>query len=371
MTHDDTDRVLRVRARLHRDAFDLDVELEAGPSSTVALLGPNGAGKSTLFELVAGIDDPPDRRRGDAPPVIDELRVSVGGRVLTDWSGGIRVPSSERSTGVVFQDHLLFDHLDVVDNVAFGPRSAGRSRTAAREIATDWIDRLGLGDLAHRRPRELSGGQAQRVAIARTLAADPDVLLLDEPLAALDVTARTELRRVLVEHLGRFDGPRLIVTHEPADAFVMADEVVVLEAGRITQRGTPDEIRRHPTTPYVAAIGGTNLLRGDARDGRVTLDDHELALTIADSGADGPVVVTIHPRAISLHPDRPRGSQRNVWSATVDLVEPLGDTVRVSLAGPLRVSADITPSAVETLGIADGATVWAAVKATEIAVSPA
>lgn len=353
---------LSVGATVQRGDFELDVDITVQPGTTVALLGPNGAGKSTLFGLIAGLDDLDG---------VSRLSVQIGDRVLTDSESGIHAAASERSIGQVFQDHLLFAHLDVADNVAFGPRSSGHSRARSREIARHWIDRLGLTELAGRRPDELSGGQAQRVAIARTLAASPDVLLFDEPLAALDVSSRTELRRALRSHLVDFSGPRLIVTHDPTDAFVLADEIIVLENGRITQRGTPDHIRRHPTTSYVAAIGGTNLLRGTADSGTVTLTDDSLVLTVADTVATGDVVVTIHPRTISLHVDRPSGSQRNVWQCTVDLVERLGDIVRVSLAGPVRISADVTPGSVDALGLAEGSTVWAAVKATEIGVTPA
>ena len=356
---------LELRAHVRRGDFELDVHCSAAAGATVALLGPNGAGKSTLFALVAGIDT----HDGPATDVeVFELDIRVDGRVLDDHAAGYRRPAEDRSIGLVFQDHLLFDHLDVIDNVAFGPRSNGIGRAASRAIAHEWLARLEIHDLAHRRPSRLSGGQAQRVAIARALAADPDVLLLDEPLAALDTQSRIELRRILRRHLDTFDGPRLLVTHDPTDAFVLADEIVVLEDGRISQRGTPDDIRRHPTTSYVAALGGTNLLRGSAHEGAVHLDTSDLVLTIADTSIGGDVMLTIHPRAISLHPERPVGSQRNVWQASVELVEPLGDTVRVSLAEPLPISADVTPGAIDALGVTPGSPIWVAVKATEIGV---
>ncbi|MGA9275363.1 sulfate/molybdate ABC transporter ATP-binding protein, partial [Ilumatobacter sp.] len=233
------------------------------------------------------------------------------------------------------------------------------------------IELLGLGALAARRPSELSGGEAQRVAIARTLAASPDVLLLDEPLAALDVTTRSEIRRVLREQLNSFEGPRLLVTHDPSDAFLLADHLFVLERGRISQFGTPDAIRRSPATPYVAALTGTNLYVGRAEDGVVGLAEHKHAFTITDHALTGTVVLTVHPTAVSLHPERPRGSQRNSWEASVDIVEPLGDTVRVTLAGPVPIAVDVTPEAVAALGLRPGNSIWAAVKATEITATPA
>ena len=367
---------LAVTARLRRGTFELDLDLHVEAGTTVALLGPNGAGKSTTFGLVAGLDELGDLgdhgRNGDG----DEsgsasVCVRLGERVLTDTSSGTFVLAEQRRVGVVFQDHLLFPHLSVVDNIAFGPRSAGRSRSASRQIADEWIDRFDLGAFRDRRPTELSGGQAQRVAIARSLASSPDLLLLDEPLAALDVESRRDLRRAMRRHLDDLTGPRLLVTHDPSDAFVLADEIVVIEHGRLTQRGTPAEIRRRPNTPYVAALGGTNLIAGTATGGTVTLDEHRHVLTVADTAVGGPVMLTMHPRSVSLHPHRPDGSQRNTWQTTVDLVEPMGDTVRITLGSPLPVSADVTPGAVDALGLAPGSIVWAAVKATEIAVDPA
>lgn len=192
------------------------------------------------------------------------------------------------------------------------------------------------------------------------------MLLLDEPLSALDVSTRSEIRRVLREHLDAFDGPRLLVTHDPADAFLLADRLDVIENGRITQSGSAEEIRRSPATAYVAALAGTNLFVGDADGGSVRLGAHDHVLTIADTAVRGPVIVTIHPTAISLHPTRPSGSQRNAWATMVDLVEPLGDTVRVTLAAPMPLAVDVTPGAVDALGLAPGTEVWAAVKATEI-----
>lgn len=238
-------------------------------------------------------------------------------------------------------------------------------------MAARWIDLLDLGAFAERRPPELSGGEAQRVAIARTLAAEPDVLLLDEPLAALDVSTRSEIRRMLRDQLGVFPGPRLLVTHDPSDAFLLADRLLVIENGRITQTGTPDEIRHAPATPYVAALTGTNLYVGRADDGVVHLADHDHRFTIADHAPTGAVVLTVHPTAISLHPQRPSGSQRNTWKTIVEIVEPLGDTVRVSLGAPVPIAVDVTPDAVESLELRPGVPIWAAVKATEITVSPA
>jgi molybdate transport system ATP-binding protein len=343
---------LVARVHLPRADFTIDAELEVAPGRTAALLGPNGAGKSSLLATIAGLVDHP---RGA------EVSVVVDGRVLEDTASDVWTPPERRRVGVVFQEHRLFGHLSVLDNVAFGPRSAGMRRTAARSAAARWIALLDLGALADRRPGELSGGEAQRVALARTLAAEPDVLLLDEPLAALDVTSRSDIRRILRDQLGGFRGPRLLVTHEPSDAFLLADDLFVLEQGRITQSGAPDDIRRSPSTPYVAALAGTNLYVGSAEDGVVALAEHPHAFTIADHSLSGDVLLAIHPTAVSLHLERPSGSPRNSWEAMVDLVEPLGDTVRVTLGGPVPIAVDVTPAG----------PVWAAVKATEITAAPA
>jgi molybdate transport system ATP-binding protein len=271
----------------------------------------------------------------------------------------------------VFQEHRLFGHMSELDNVAFGPRSAGSRTADARRVAAHWIELLGVAALSGRRPDELSGGEAQKVAIARSLAADPAALLLDEPLAALDVTTRSDVRRVLREQLDTFDGPRLLVTHDPSDAFLLADVLFVIENGRITQRGTPDEIRSSPATPYVAALAGTNLYAGAAAAGSVLLTDHDHAFTITDSAMTGPVLLTVHPTAVSLHPERPSGSARNTWHTTVELIEPLGDIVRITLGAPVPMAVDVTPGAVSSLRLQPTSPIWAAVKATEIAVSPA
>ena len=353
---------LSVHLRLTRAEFSIDAEIEVAAGRTAALLGPNGAGKSSVLGAIAGLVD---------LPAGSEVSVTLGDRVLEDTATGRWTPPESRRVGVVFQEHRLFNHMNVLDNVAFGPRSAGRRTGDARRVATQWIELLGVSALSGRRPHELSGGEAQKVAIARSLAASPDALLLDEPLAALDVTTRSEVRRVLREQLDSFTGPQLLVTHDPSDAFLLADTLFVIEDGRITQRGTPDDIRRSPATPYVAALAGTNLYAGSAAGGSVLLADHDHAFTITDSSVAGAVLLTVHPTAVSLHPERPSGSQRNVWSTTVELIEPLGDIVRITLGGPVPMAVDVTPGAVTSLGLHPSSPIWAAVKATEITVAPA
>jgi molybdate transport system ATP-binding protein len=330
----------------HGDRFSLDATLTIAPGHTIALLGPNGAGKSTIVAVLAGL----------LP--LEEGRIALGGRVLDDPSTGVFIPPESRRMGVVFQDYLLFPHMTVAENVAFG---AGRGTNVG-----DWVEKLGLSEVAHCRPRELSGGQAQRVALARALASQPDMLLLDEPLAALDVTTRTRLRRTLSEHLDSFVGPRLLITHDPNEAFLLADQVFVIEHGFITQHGTADDIRLRPRTPYVADLAGSNLLTGTAERGTVVVGSH--TIHIADSTIAGPVLATIHPRAVSLHLRQPEGSPRNAWKTTVDLVESLGDRARLNVGAPLALTVEVTADAVRSLGLAPGSTVWVSIKATEIGV---
>jgi molybdate transport system ATP-binding protein len=336
--------------------FRLELDVRAEPGSTMALLGPNGAGKSTAVWAIAGV----------VP--IHEGRVTLAGRVLENTASRIRLPPEERRLGAVFQDVLLFPHLSVVGNVAFAIRREG-SRSTAHRMAMEWLDRLGIADLAEAMPRRISGGQAQLVGLARALAAAPDLLLLDEPLAALDVANRAQVRHLLAEHMRSFAGPRLLITHDPAEAFILADRVAVIEEGRITQEGTPDEIRRSPRTRYAADLAGLNLIAGVAANGMVRVDGGP-GLTIADAGVAGPVLLTIHPRAVSIHPIRPAGSHRNAWPATVAAVETIGDRCRVQFSAPLPLTAEITVAARDELELRPHLTAWVAIKAAEIEVRP-
>lgn len=346
---------LDARLVVNRGEFELDIKLTIPPGRTVALLGPNAAGKSTAVATLAGL----------LP--LNRGHISLGDRVLDRPSEGLLVAAAQRSIGVVFQDGVLFPHLSVIENVAFGLRSRGLGRARSREVAGDWLDRVGAAEEADRVPGDLSGGQAQRVALARALATSPQMLLLDEPLSALDVTNRARIRHVLVDHLAEFAGPRLLITHDPTEAFLLADQVCVIEAGLITQVGAPDDIRLRPRTSYIADLAGSNLLVGTADNGHVTVGDH--VLTIADLQAAGSVLATIHPRAISLHRGRPEGSPRNSWRTEVLRVEHYGDRVRLQTGAPVSLTAEVTPSAVSALGLGVGSSVWVSIKATEINVA--
>ncbi len=233
-----------------------------------------------------------------------------------------------------------------------------------------WLERFGLLEAARRRPAELSGGQAQRAALARALATSPRVLLLDEPLAALDVATRRQVRTEMVAHLASFPGARVLVTHDPVEAVVLADRIVVLEEGRVCQEGTAADIRRHPRSEYTARLVGVNLLRGRA-------DGHDVVLAggarvhLAEPATPGEVLVLVRPQSIALYTGRPEGTPRNVWRLTVLGVEGGGERVRVELGGQVPLTAEITPEAVVALGLAPGAEVWASFKATDVEVYPA
>ncbi len=352
--------------------LELDVSIRVPGGSVVALLGPNGAGKTTLVRALAGLQP------------IRTGHVVLDGTVLDSARSDstTHVRAEDRPVGVLFQDHLLFPHLSALDNVAFGPRARGVARRTADDGAQRWLERVGLGDRATSRPDQLSGGQQQRVALARALATDPSMLLLDEPLAALDASTRASVRRDLRRHLDDYDGVALLVTHDPLDALALADEVVVIEHGRVTQQGTVAEVAARPRTPYVAELFGLNLLRGVGRGTQVTLDAPERPDERPDEvpdeqqGADcvvavgerveGPVFVLVRATSISLHRHEPESSARNRFLLHVVGFDLLGEHVRVRLGGRLELVAEVTPASVAEMGLVEGAPVWASVKATDV-----
>ncbi len=342
-----------IHASVGRGEFSLDVELRARPSELLAVVGPNGAGKTTLLRAIAGLEP------------IRAGQVVLGDQTVDDPHTRRFVPPEKRRVGFVFQDRRLLPALSVLDNVAFGARARGRRRDEARSVAREWLERLGIAALAARRPRDLSGGEAQRAAVARALASDPEVLLLDEPFAAVDAADRHALRSTMAG----VNPTRVLVTHDPVEAMALGDRVAVLEDGAVVQTGTPDEVRTQPRSPYAAALVGTNLLRGNARGGVVRLESGGRLVTA--SSLDGDVLVVVHPRAIGLFREHPSGTPRNVLEATVEEVAVELDRVRVGLVGPVPLVAEITPAATAELDVVPGARLWAAVKATELDVYPA
>jgi molybdate transport system ATP-binding protein len=345
---------LQAHVVVRRGPLAVDVELAVADGEVLAVLGPNGAGKSTLLRVLAGL----------LPP--DAGRVAVDGGTWDDVAARVHLPAHRRPLGMVFQDHLLFPHLSVLENVAFGPRTRGVPKAAARRAAAAWIERVGIGGLAGRRPGQLSGGQAQRAALARALVGDPALLLLDEPLSALDARTRLAVRAELRRHLADYGGSTVLVTHDPVDAMALADRVLVVEDGVVVQAGTPAEVARRPRTDYVARLVGLALLPGTATGTTVRLDGGGV-VTVAEP-SEGPVLVAVRPETVALYPSRPGGSPRNAWPATVAGATPHGSTVRVELDGEVPLLADVTATAFAELGLAPGSPVWAVVKASEVAV---
>jgi molybdate transport system ATP-binding protein len=343
---------LDTRLVVERGAFRLDVALTAAPGDVVALLGPNGAGKTTALRALAG------------------LVPLTGGHLRLDGALLDRVPPESRPVGVVFQDYLLFPHLTALDNVAFGPRCQGATKAESRAQAAEWLDRMGLAEHAAARPRRLSGGQAQRVALARALATRPRLLLLDEPLAALDARTRLDVRAQLRRHLAEFEAVAVLVTHDPLDAMVLADRLVVIEDGHTVQQGTPSDIARRPRTDYIAHLVGLNLYRGEAAGHTVRVDGGPSVTTTED--LVGPVFVAFPPSAVTLHRDRPTGSSaRNLWRCEVAGLAAHGDQIRADLTGDLSLAADLTTVAAAELDLHPGATVWTTVKAAQMHAYPA
>jgi molybdate transport system ATP-binding protein len=350
---------------VERASFSLDVAFSVAPGEVLGVLGPNGAGKTTLLRALAGLSP------------LAHGRIILDGVPVDDRDAGIYLPPEKRPIGVVFQNYRLFPHLSVRDNVAFSPRSRSLGRRAAALTASSWLDRFGLSEYADRKPSQLSGGQSQRVALARALAAEPALLLLDEPLAALDARTRLEVRSELRAHLKEFAGPTVLVTHDPLEAMVMTDRLLVIEDGRVVQRGTPGEVARRPATPYVARLVGLNLYAGmRGSSGPIELDDGGVMSATSltgDSAADaiGHVLVAIRPTAIALHTSRPdHASPRNVWAGTVTGLELLTDRVRVQVEGTPSALVDITADALAELDLSDGMKVWLSAKAGEVDVYP-
>jgi molybdate transport system ATP-binding protein len=338
-------------------SFDLDVALDAEPGEVVALLGPNGAGKTTVFRCLAGL----------LP--VDDGRIALDGTALDDPAADVFMAPEHRPVAVVFQDYLLFPNLTALENVAFGLRARGVPKPEARSRAATWLERVGLTDHAGHRPRALSGGQAQRVALARALATEPRLLLLDEPLAALDAGTRGDVRRDLRRHLTTFDGVRLLVTHDPVDAYALADRVVILEAGRVAQTGTIADVTARPRSRYIADLIGVNLLTGRGENG--TLTTATGARLVPADPVEGLTFAVIQPHSVALYPRPPDGSPRNVWVAIVADIDRRADRVRVRLDGTVPLVAEITPAALDALALRPGDTIWASVKATEITTYPA
>ena len=326
-------------------------ELEVAEGVT-AVVGANGTGKTTLGRALAGLDR------------LESGRMAIAATTVDDPAAGVFVPAHQRSVGMVFQDHRLFGHLRVIDNVAFGLRRAGFDRVTARRRASELLERVGVDSAVWaRRPASLSGGQRQRVAIARALAPEPEVLIVDEPLASVDSSSRSGLRSLLGESPARHT---LLITHDPVDVATLARGVVVLDGGTVASRGSMAEVTASPGCEWAATFLGANVVAGQARGTSVTTDTG-LVLAVVEE-ADGPVYVTFPAHAVTLHRDRPAGSARNAWQAELQRVDVDGERARVHLGGPIQVRADVTRRSADELSLRPGLTIWASLKATELTV---
>jgi molybdate transport system ATP-binding protein len=352
---------LEARAVVRRDAFTLDVAVTAAPGEVLAVLGPNGAGKSTLLGVLSGLLRP------------DEGFVRLGDDVVTDTATGRAVPPHQRGVGLLAQQALLFPHLSALENVAFGPRAHGVPRAAAHERARALLAAVDAAGLEDRRPAQMSGGQQQRVALARALAPEPGLLLLDEPLAALDVDATPAMRALLRRVIGEAKQTAVLVTHSALDALVLADRVVVLTAGRVVEEGPVREVLARPRSPFTARIAGLDLIPGVAEPGGLRTADGTRISGRAEAVEPGEAAVAVFPpSAVAVFRSRPDGSPRNVLPVRLAAMEPRGDVVRLQAAardgGPDWVdglAADVTPAAVADLGVQPGDALWFAVKGAE------
>jgi len=353
---------LSAHVRTHRGSFELDATIGAADGETIGLVGPNGAGKSTVVRALAGL------------LALDGGHMTLDGTTLD--GEGIRVPVRERPVGVVFQDLRLFPNLSALDNIAFPLRAARIPRDETRRRAGELAERLGIATRKQAPPAELSGGEAQRVALARALIRRPRLLLLDEPLSALDVAARREMRTLLRAVLGSFDGIAVVVSHDPVDVMTIAGRVVILEGGHVVQDGTPEEIRRRPLSAYASEWVGVNLFRGTLSPlepgvARLLTADGELFVAVRDPlPPETEVIATLRPSDVSIHTHPPAGSARNVIAGRISSVS-IGDRARVVLAGKPPIVAELTLGSLRALDLVEGRDAFASFKATELTVVPA
>ena len=346
--------MLRVEARTRLGELALALELDVRAGECVALAGPSGAGKTSVLRVVSGLVRP------------EHGRVDCAGEIWLDTERGIDVRPEARRCGYVFQEYALFPHLTAWQNVAYPLRGVGRAERRRR--AQELLDRFGLGRLADARPRTLSGGERQRVAVARALARRPGVLLLDEPLSALDARTRAGAARELAAVLREVQVPALLVTHDFADAARLGQRVGVIDAGRIVQEGMPSELAAAPRSAFVADFTGAVVLTGTAHrgpDGPTQVDlDGGGTVVSPDRGA-GRVAVTVYPWEIAIEPrsEAPHGSAQNRLVAEVLSVTTVGNRVRLGLAAPQPLAAEITEAAANALDLHPGARVTATWKA--------
>jgi ABC-type sulfate/molybdate transport systems ATPase subunit len=351
---------LEVSARDQLREMELDIELAVGEGRRAAIVGPSGAGKSTVLRIIAGLRKP------------DPGRVAMGGEVWQDSDREINLRPEERACGFMFQDYALFPHLSAWRNVAFGMTG---HRQARRERALEQLRRFGVESLADARPATLSGGERQRVALARSLARDPSVLLLDEPLSALDTHTRAGAGRELIAALRDAGAIAIVVTHDFSEAALLADQIFVMDNGRVVQRGTAAELSARPTSAFVADFAGSAVLNGVARPAAGGLTEVEL-----DGGGTlrstdlirGSVVALVFPWEISLEPAgrASESSALNRLPVEVVSVTEIGNRVRVGMSAPQPLTAEVTAESIRSLGLRPGVRASATWKATATRLVP-
>ncbi|MBD8505596.1 ATP-binding cassette domain-containing protein [Hoyosella sp. G463] len=348
-----------LHARVTDPDRGIDAELAVEAETVTAILGPNGAGKSTLLTTIAGLHHPP------------VAHIELGGRNLEG------IPPHRRRVALLAQQPLLFPHMTVLENVAFAPRSAGASRSESRTIAAQWLEEVEATELAARKPHQISGGQAQRIAVARALAAGPELLLLDEPMAALDVAAAPALRSLLRRVLREAGETAILVTHDPLDALGLADRAIIVDNGRIVEDGSVHTVLSHPRSSFGARIAGVNICFGRVVEPgclRTVTGQHVHGIAAEPLPTGSNAVAIFSPTAVAVYAQAPHGSPRNHFTVTVSGQEHRGSLIRITGQDSDEqpgLMADITPAAAAELDLAPGAEVQLVVKATETRIYPA
>ncbi len=337
--------LLDARVILNRDSLTLDVELQLQHGEVIAVLGPNGAGKTSLLHALLGWLE------------LESGWIMVDGEVIDSPDTDSYVPPQHRPFGMVFQDGLLFPHMSVEKNILFGAGKDFNLKPLAESLQAN--------ELLAKFPSELSAGERQRAAIARSLAARPKVLFLDEPFSALDIQGKRRGRSLLKEALAIGVSGCLIVTHDLVDAFTLADRVMIIEGGKLTQFDVPDRIRSRPGSEWIADLVGWNYYEGIGEGSVVTLP-HGTTIFTAQDDLDGPTSISINPASVSIFKSQPSGSPRNSWLSSIKNIEILDGRARVSLVGEIDICADITTAAANELRQSISSEVWVSVKATEV-----
>ena len=337
--------LLDARVILNRASLTIDVELQLQHGEVIAVLGPNGAGKTSLLHALLGWLE------------LESGWIMVDGEVIDSPDTDSYVPPQHRPFGMVFQDGLLFPHMSVEKNILFGADKDFNLKPLAESLQAN--------ELLAKFPSELSAGERQRAAIARSLAARPKVLFLDEPFSALDIQGKRRGRSLLKEALAIEVSGCLMVSHDLVDAFTLADRVMIIEGGKLTQFDVPDRIRLRPGSEWIADLVGWNYYEGIGEGSVVTLP-HGTTIFTAQDDLDGPTSISINPASVSIFKSQPSGSPRNSWLSSIQNIEILGGRARVSLVGEIDICADITTVAANELRQSISSEVWVSVKATEV-----